>query len=163
MSLLHLFFPPWPSRTLKMKELHGGNCFWVITAPYNAWVFPTVKQWVKVKRRAVFCLFFFFLGPHPRHTEVPRLGVESELQLAAYTTATATCDPSHICDLHHCSRQRRILNPLSEARDRTCILMHASQVSFRWAVMGAPGGAVFNGRYTLRWNDQKTQNRHCWP
>ena len=31
--------------------------------------------------------------------EVPRLGVESELQLPAYTTATATWDPSHICEL----------------------------------------------------------------
>ena len=36
---------------------------------------------------------FFFLGPHLRHTEVPRLGVGSELQLPAYTTATATLDP----------------------------------------------------------------------
>ena len=33
---------------------------------------------------------FFFLGPHPLHMEAPRLGVESELQLPAYTTATAT-------------------------------------------------------------------------
>ena len=31
--------------------------------------------------------------------EVPRLGVEPELQLLAYTTATAMLDPSHICDL----------------------------------------------------------------
>ena len=31
--------------------------------------------------------FFFFLGPHPGHIEVPRLGVKSELQLPAYTTA----------------------------------------------------------------------------
>ena len=34
--------------------------------------------------------FFFplsFLGPHLRHMEVPRLGVESELQLPTYTTA----------------------------------------------------------------------------
>ena len=31
-----------------------------------------------------------FLGPHPRHmVEVPRLGVQLELQLPAYTTATA--------------------------------------------------------------------------
>ena len=29
--------------------------------------------------------------------EVLRLGVESELQLLAYTTATATPDPSHVC------------------------------------------------------------------
>ena len=30
--------------------------------------------------------------------EVPRLGVESELQLPAYTTATATQDLSRACD-----------------------------------------------------------------
>ena len=33
---------------------------------------------------------FFFLRSHLRHMEVPRLGVESELQLPAYTIATAT-------------------------------------------------------------------------
>ena len=49
--------------------------------------------------------------------EVPRLGVESELQLPAYTTAIATQDSSCVCDLHHSSRPRQILNPLSEARD----------------------------------------------
>ena len=34
--------------------------------------------------------FFVFLGLHMQHTEVPRLGVKSELQLLVYTTATAT-------------------------------------------------------------------------
>ena len=37
-------------------------------------------------------------------------------------------DPSHVCDLHHSSWQRQILNPLIEARDRTCTLVDASQV-----------------------------------
>ena len=60
--------------------------------------------------------------------EVPSLGVESELQLLAYATATATPDPCHICDLHHSSQQRRILNPLSKARDQTCVLVDASWV-----------------------------------
>ena len=32
--------------------------------------------------------------------EVPGLGVESELELLAYATATATKDPSCICNLH---------------------------------------------------------------
>ena len=45
--------------------------------------------------------FFFFLWPHLQHREVPRLGVKSELQLPAYTTATATPDLSCICELHH--------------------------------------------------------------
>ena len=33
------------------------------------------------------CPSFFFLGLHPRHMEVPKLGVKSELQLPAYATA----------------------------------------------------------------------------
>ena len=45
-------------------------------------------------------LFFsFFYRPHLLHMEVPGLGVEWELQLLAYVTATAGWDPSHICDL----------------------------------------------------------------
>ena len=35
---------------------------------------------------------FFFWGLHLGHMDVPRLGNESELQLPAYTTATATLD-----------------------------------------------------------------------
>ena len=62
-----------------------------------------------------FC--FLFLGSYPWHVEVPRLGVESELLLLAYTTATATPHLNHVCDIDHSSRQCRILNPLSEARD----------------------------------------------
>ena len=64
-------------------------------------------------------LSFIFLGPYPQHMEVPRLGVYSELQLPAYTTATDTPDPSRICDLHHSSWQHQIFNPLSEAKDQT--------------------------------------------
>ena len=40
--------------------------------------------------------------------EVPRLGVELELQLPAYTTVMQ--DPNHVCSLHHSSQQRQILN-----------------------------------------------------
>ena len=52
--------------------------------------------------------------------EVPKLGVRSELQLPAYTTATP--DLSHIYDLGHSLRKRWIINPQSKARDRTHIL-----------------------------------------
>ena len=50
-------------------------------------------------------IYFVFSGLHPQHMEVPRLGIESELQPLAYTIATATRDPSHVCDLHHSSQQ----------------------------------------------------------
>ena len=47
--------------------------------------------------------------------EVPRLSLESELQLPAYATATATWALSRVCDLRHSSWQRQILNPLGGA------------------------------------------------
>ena len=47
--------------------------------------------------------------------EVPRLGVELELQLPTYTTATAIRDP---------------YNPLSKTRDQTPILVDTSWVRF---------------------------------
>ena len=60
--------------------------------------------------------------------EVPRLGVELELQPPGYATATAMPDPSPVCKLHHNLGQRWILNPLSKARDQTHILMFSSHV-----------------------------------
>ena len=82
----------------------------------------------KIPRTFFFNLIFFFvflrfLGPLLQHIEVPRLGVQSEVQPPAYTRATATRDPSRVCNLHHSSQQHWILNPLREARDRTCNLM----------------------------------------
>ena len=82
--------------------------------------------------------FFFFLGPHPRHMEVPRLGVELEVQLPAIATVTATWEPSHVNDLHHSSLQHWIPDPLSEARDQTFNLMSTSQIHFHHATMEIP-------------------------
>ena len=80
--------------------------------------------------------FFFFLVLHLWHMEVPRLGIKSELQLQAYTTATAMLDPSHVCDFH-CSSQQcwSLLNPLMEAMEPESSWI---QVRFliHWATMG---------------------------
>ena len=51
---------------------------------------------------------------------------------------TATWDPSHIYDLHHSSWQRRILNPLNQARDQTRNLMAPSRIHFHCPMMGTP-------------------------
>ena len=58
-------------------------------------------------------LFFFFFKPQKKFPG----SVKLQLQLLAYATAIAMPDPSQVCHLHHSSRQCRVLNPLSEARD----------------------------------------------
>ena len=90
----------------------------------------------------VVVVVFVFLGLHPWHMEVSRLGVQSKLQLPACTTDIATQDPSCVCDLYHSSWQRWILNPLSEARDGTRNLMFPSWIHFRCNTTGIPTSIV---------------------
>ena len=83
--------------------------------------------------------------------EVPRLGVQSELQLLAYASATAMPDPSSACDLHHSSRQCWILNPLSEARDQTHNLMVPSRSCFHCATTGTSPLIFWTGESFVVW------------
>ena len=102
--------------------------------------------------------FFAFLGQHLRHMEVPRLGVQLELQLPVYTTATVTPDPSCVCDLQHSSQQSQILNPLSEARDRTRTFMVPSQIHFCCTTTETPWSYILNMQNTLMAMCQNTQH-----
>ena len=44
-----------------------------------------------------------------------------------HTYSNASSEP-RVCDLHHSSRQHRVLDPLSKARDQTLNLMVPSQI-----------------------------------
>ena len=123
-----------PSRCSSCSENFGKE----FPKHNNKLMFPLVSLLLFLYNHDRVHIFFsfFFLGLHLHHMEVPRLGVESELQLAAYTTATATLGLSHICNLHQSPWQCQILNPLSDIRDRTHVLMDASQICFRWAMTG---------------------------
>ena len=86
-----------------------------------------------------FLFIFYFFGlfrPQPQHMEVPRQGsnqssshwpMSQQCQIRA-TSATYTA----------VLLQWQILNPLSEARDWTCVLMDANQIHFHWATMETP-------------------------
>ena len=95
------------------------------------------------------CLSFVFIGLHPWHLEVSRLGIESDLYPLAYATATATWDLSHICDLHRSSWQRKILNPMGKAKDWTLVLKDTSWLRIlvwfvnHWATRGTPRPLTF--------------------
>ena len=75
----------------------------------------------------LFIFLFLLFRAAPAAYGGSQAGVESELQLPAYATATAIQDLSHVCDLHHSSRQHLILNPPSEARNQTLNLSTAPQ------------------------------------
>ena len=85
-----------------------------------------------------------FLGLHLQHMEVPKPGVKWEPQLPAYARASATPDPSRVCELHHSSQQHRILNLWSEAGDRTCYLMVPRRICFHCATTGTRATGDWN-------------------
>ena len=87
-----------------------------------------------------FCLFRISPMSHGGSQARGRIGDV----VSVYTTAAAKPDLSFISDLHHTSQQCRILNPLREASDRTCILIDISQICFRWAGTGTR--TTFNWR-----------------
>ena len=70
--------------------------------------------------------------------EVPRLGVQSKLQLPAYTSATAMQNLSRVCDLPHSSQQCQVLNPPSEDWDQSHNIMVPRRIRFCCAVIGTP-------------------------
>ena len=71
--------------------------------------------------------FFFFLlfrAAHVAYRSFQARGrIGTELQLPAYTTAAATQDPYHVCNLHHSSQQRQILSPTKRDQRVSWILV----------------------------------------
>ena len=81
---------------------------------YTPWWFKKKKKvsmnwfhsfFIKKENQNHTFIYLVFLGQNVQHMEVPRIAVQSELQLPACATATAMWDPSRVCDLHHSSRQ----------------------------------------------------------
>ena len=69
----------------------------------------------------LFIFFFLFMATRGAYGNSQARG-QIELKLPTYTTATATQDPSFICNLRHSLRQCWILDPQTEAKDQTHIL-----------------------------------------
>ena len=122
---LYFFFRIHYTRVLTTKSLVSIPCSWPLYSLYPPpFPFPAGNQYT------IFCfvLFFVFLGPHPLHMEVPRLGVQSELQLPAYTTAHSSAR-----SLTHWVRPR--IEPTS-----SWILVRSVN---HWAVVGTPNTLFF--------------------
>jgi len=90
------------SQKKKKKKIPGGNKLRVLVLLFNTACPLSILGSSTLMVTCflilflfLFILFYFiFLGLPPWHKEIPRLGVESVLELPAYATATATPDPS---------------------------------------------------------------------
>ena len=103
-----------------IQGLTVGHPWGSSTCRYISTVSASIFTWTSV---CCFLFFvFFLLGPHPWHIEVPRLEIESGLQLPACTIATAMWDLSCICNLQHSSRQHQTLK-LGIESTSSCILV----------------------------------------
>ena len=103
-----------------------------LSCKHHGCSFTKLFHFVKLKQLSL------FKGLHQWHMEISQVRGQMELQLPAYDTATAMPDLSWVCNLNHSSWHRRILNPRSEARDWTCILMDTSWVCYHQATTGTP-------------------------
>ena len=88
---------------------------------FNAFLSWYKQSWI------LLWLYFFLFTATPAAYGSSRARDWTGAAAGAYDTATAMLDPSHICNLH------QILNPLSEAKDWTHILMDTSRFLTRWA------------------------------
>ena len=105
----YMFFP-WLMTPYLLNFFPYGSGYFIYLAAFINSLFPSN-------------LFFFFWPFRAILT-----AYESSQTWPAYTTDTAKPGPSCICNLHHSLPQCQILNPLSEARDGTSILMDTSQI-----------------------------------
>ena len=115
-SQVWLEFDPWP-RNFHMQWVQPKK---KKKEPQNEGIFPPVKS--------KFFFVFFRVAPATYG------GSQARGQTGAVATGLchniAMLGLSCICDLQHSSWQRQILNPLSEARDGTCVLMDANHIPF---------------------------------
>ena len=82
-------------------------------------------------------LFYFFRAAHATYGSSQGRGWIGAAAARLHHSHT-TCYLSCVCNLHHSSWQHWILYPLSEARDRSCVLMDTIQIHFHWATKETP-------------------------
>ena len=132
-SLLLRLYCPSIKKSLvsSLSFSHEDSEYPFISSIHRAAKFLKLRLFAFVlQNNTIFLLaFFFFLGLHPQHMEVPSLGAELELELLA-SADTAMQDLHHVFDLHHSSWPCWMLNPLIKARDETHILMDTNQLPY---------------------------------
>ena len=122
-------------RRPQWKIIWEKECIYIYMYDWVTLLFN--RNWHSIVSQLYFntiCFWFVFLFLRV----IPAAFGGSQPQLPASATATATWDLSLVCDLYHSTWQHQILDPPSEARNWTLILMDTSWVHLRYFTMGTP-------------------------
>jgi len=125
------------AKTYRSTLEQGLNCT-VLYVDFSQQTFFLLYRSLSVGKSFFFLSFFFFFVFF-RAAPMAYGSCQARGQIRAAAASlyrSATWDLNCVCDLHHNSQQCQILNPLSEARDWTHILMNTSQVHYCWAMTG---------------------------
>ena len=147
----HLTHPP-GCQKLPIGPLWVWSWNYLIIGPCQGFHFYRlgIVGFLKASSHQVKFFFFSFF----RAVLMAYVNSQARGQIGAATagpaTATATWDPSHVCDFHHSSQQLPILNPLGKARDWTCILIDTRQVRYHWTMTGT----------SITWNVHRAYSVH---
>ena len=113
----------------------------------------------------LFICLFSLLGPHLWYMEVPKLGVESELQLPAYTTATATRALSHITTYTIAHGNVGSPTPWERAGiEPTSSWILTSRVCYtgHWATRGAPAELLLISTELMSDTNSSNKTKRLW-
>ena len=111
----------------------------------------------------LFVCLFCCLGPHLWHREVPRLGVESKLQLPAYTTP----QQCQIRTKPHLGPTPQLTatpdsQPTEQGQGSNRVLMDTSWVCYRWAATGTPMTVFLTNTHTYNLSLSLTSMTGVW-
>ena len=118
----------WAHELFVLYTFRSQKVKMIVILPQRDIVLSEISQTEKGKHCMILPFFFFFLVFMAAPVAHGSSQARGPIGATVLACATATRDPSLICDLYQRSWQCRILNSLSEARDRTCILMDPSRV-----------------------------------
>ena len=116
-----------------MKNMHMKNMY------QNAdWLLPDDQQALKLFLFLLVFFFFLLCRAAPLAYGGSQARGRIRATAASLHQSHGNARTSRVCDLHHSSPQRRILNPLSETRDRTHNPVVTGWICFCCTTTGTP-------------------------
>ena len=99
----------------------------------GSWNSPCPQVWcsltqVQIGKEISFSFLSFFFFYSCLFRAIPSANESSGVTVPGLRPSYSNQRSNCVCKLHHSSRQSRIANPLSKARDRTCVLRNTCWV-----------------------------------